>query len=62
MIDGSAVAKLSDEMAGIGNFASSLQAKKTFMDGLSMLDVGSIQKRQIKSAEVADFLITVKAK
>ena len=60
LIDGNAVSKMSDDMMNVGSFTASLKDKKSFMSGLENIEVGSIQRRQIKSVDVVDFLITVK--
>ncbi len=60
LLDGSAVSKNLDEMISAGNFATNLKSHNAFMERLESLYVRSIQKRQIKSVEIADFLITIK--
>lgn len=60
LIEGSAVSKIRDEVISVGNFVTSLKDKKTFMMNLEDVEMGPVQRRQIKSVEVADFLITVK--
>ena len=60
LLDGSAISKIQDEMISVGNFATNLKGHATFMENLESLDVSSIQKRQVKSIEVADFIITIK--
>ena len=60
LLDGSAVSKIQDEMISVGDFITNLKSQKAFMEHLDSIDVSSIQKRQIKSVQVADFLITVK--
>ena len=62
LMEGSAISgKLGNDMASIGVFTTNLKTRKNFMNSLKNLEVGSIQRRQIKSTEVADFLITIKA-
>ena len=60
LLDGSAVSKIQDEMISVGTFAANLKSQESFMESMDNLDVSSIQKRQIKSVEISDFLITVK--
>ncbi len=60
LIRGSAVSKKSDEMTIVGNFSSNLKKQKEFMDGLQDIEVGSIQRRNIQSTQVADFVISLK--
>ena len=60
LLDGSAVSKSHDEMINIGNLASSLKNKKPFMAGLQNIEVGSIQRRLVRTTEVIDFVITIK--
>ncbi len=62
LIEGSAVSKIRDEVISVGNFVSSLKNRKAFMMNLEDIEMGPVQRRQIKSAEVADFLITVKVR
>ena len=61
-IDGSAVSKMRDEMALAGNFVTSLRGVSTFMDGLQSIELGSIQRRQMKAVDVVDFIITARLK
>lgn len=60
LIDGSVVSREKEEIGSVGNFVTSLKKQKGFMHGLQAIELGAIQKRKIKSVEVADFLITVK--
>lgn len=60
LIDGSVVSKSKDEMASVSSFASNLKNNSKFMQGLKSLELGSMQRRQIKAADLADFIITVK--
>lgn len=60
LIDGSVVSRNKDEIVSVGNFVTNLKKHKSFMKGLENIEVGSIQKRNIKTVEVADFLITIK--
>lgn len=60
IIDGSAVSKTRDEMVSVGNFTSSLKADTNFMAGLNNLELGSIQRRQLKALDLVDFVITAK--
>lgn len=60
LIKGSAVSKKNDEMSIVGNFSSNLKKKKQFMSGLQDIEVGSIQRRNIQSTQIADFVISLK--
>ncbi len=60
LIDGSAVSKAKDEMTSVGNFASNLKNKSTFISGLQNFELGSIQRRQLKNVDLVDFVITAK--
>src|SRR3989338_2651464 len=40
LIDGSAVSKVRDEMASVGNFVASLKGKDTFVAGLQNIELG----------------------
>lgn len=60
LIDGSAVSKIKDEMVSVGNFTANLKGKKSFMTGLDGVELGSIQRRQVKAVDLVDFVVTVK--
>ncbi|MDD3374849.1 MAG: PilN domain-containing protein [Candidatus Omnitrophica bacterium] len=60
LIKGSAVSKKNDEMTSVGNFSSSLKEREEFMFGLQDIEVGSIQRRDIHSTQIADFVITLR--
>lgn len=60
LIEGSSVSKMGDEMLSVGAFVSNLKKQKNFMKNLKNIEVGSIQRRQVQSVQLADFLITVK--
>jgi len=62
LIQGSAVSKVKNEMISIGSFVSNLKKQENFMNGLSGVELGSIQRRKIRSVEVVDFIITSKLK
>ena len=62
LIDGSAVSKMKDEMVNVGNFVSNLKSKDTLIAGLQNIELGSIQRRQVKLIDVVDFIITAKLK
>jgi len=61
-IDGSAISKQGNEMFNVHNLASNLKNEANFLDRLTDLELGSIQRRNIKKIEIADFLITTKLK
>ncbi len=58
VIEGSAVSKGKDEISSVHDFAASLKKNKNFGGYLSNLELGSIQRRTIKTVEVADFSMT----
>ena len=60
LIKGSAVSKKNDEMTSVGNFSSALKKQEEFMRGLQDIEVGSIQRRNIHSTQVADFVMTLR--
>ncbi|MFH1360301.1 MAG: PilN domain-containing protein [Candidatus Omnitrophota bacterium] len=60
LIDGSAVSKEGIEMQSPQTFILNLKNRQSFVKGVENIDIGSIQRRQIKSVQIADFLITVK--
>ena len=60
LIDGSAVSKTRDEMTSVGNFVANLKHTSSFMNGLKNMELGSIQRRQFKSIDMVDFIITAK--
>ena len=60
LIDGSAVSKTRDEMTSVGNFVANLKRTSSFMNGLKNMELGSIQRRQFKSIDMVDFIITAK--
>lgn len=62
VVEGSAMARGKDEMINVHEFASSLRDKASFMEHLENLDVGSIQRKNIKTIDVADFSITAQLK
>ncbi len=60
LVDGSAVSKMKDEMVSVGNFTANLKGNKSFMAGLDSIELGSIQRRQVKAIDLVDFVVTVK--
>jgi len=46
-------------MISVGKLASNLKGDKDFYSDIKNLDLTSIQRRNIKSVEVVDFLITM---
>jgi Tfp pilus assembly protein PilN len=60
LIQGSAVSKVRNEMISVGNFVSNLKEQKNFQEDLATVELGSIQRRNIKAVEVVDFVITAK--
>ncbi len=61
-IEGSAISKETTEIISINRFTSNLKVDKSFMEHFSDIELGSIQRRKIKSVEIADFVITMKVK
>jgi len=61
-IEGSAISKEMTEIISINRFTSNLKANKDFIEHFTDLELGSIQRRKIKSVEIADFVITMKVK
>lgn len=62
VVEGNAMSKGKDEMINVHEFAASLRDKPVFMQHLDNLDVGSIQRRTIKTVDVVDFSITAQLK
>ncbi len=62
LIDGSAVSKEQEEMTSPYRFTENLKSKEFFMKGMASVEVSSVQRRQIKSIQIADFLITARLK
>lgn len=61
-IEGSAISKEQKEMISVHTFAANLKSDKDFLKDFVDLELGSIQRRKVQTAEVADFLITAKLK
>jgi len=61
-IEGSAISKETTEIISINRFTANLKADKGFSDHFTDLELGSIQRRKIKTVEIADFVITMKVK
>ncbi len=61
-IEGSAISKETTEIISIHRLTSSLKANKKFSEHFTDLELGSIQRRKIKTVEIADFVITMKVK
>jgi len=61
-IEGSAIARQQNEMVNVHQLTSRLKNNEKFLDGLEDLELGSIQRRSVKTLEIADFLITIKRK
>jgi len=59
-IEGSALSKGGDEMINVHTFTSDIKNEPLFVEKVSDLELGSIQRRYINKTEVADFLITAK--
>ncbi len=61
-IEGSAIPKEATEIISIHRLTSGLKANEAFSKHFSDLELGSIQRRKIKTVEIADFVITMKVK
>ena len=61
-IEGSAISKKDQERVNIHAFASNLKKEEKFMNSLTNLELGSIQRRNINKVEIADFVMTAKTK
>ena len=61
-IEGSAVSKRGEEMISVGKLVSNLKKDKDFYPDIKNLELTSLQRRNIKSVEVVDFLITMGVK
>ena len=59
-IEGSAISKSQDELINVHKFTSNLKRQSKFMNDLTELELGSIQRRTERGIDVADFLITTK--
>ena len=62
IIEGSAVSNQKDEMINVHEFTSNLKNNRNFLNEFSGIDLGSIQRRNIKKLDIADFTITAKIK
>ena len=61
-IEGSAISRDTNEIINVHRLTASLKENKEFMEDLTDLELGSIQRRKIKNVEIADFVITMKLK
>lgn len=61
-IEGSAISKQKKEMASVHSFVANLKDDTSFLEGLSDLELESIQTRSINKVDIADFMITTKLK
>ena len=61
-IEGSAIPKETTEIISIHHLTSNLKADPKFSEHFTDLELGSIQRRKIKTVEIADFVITMKVK
>lgn len=59
-VEGSAISKSQDELINVHKFTSNLKRQSSFMNELTELELGSIQRRTERGIDVADFLITTK--
>lgn len=62
LVEGSSYSKDEDQMISVHKFANDLKNQAHFMDDLKTFELGSIQRRNIQSIEVADFKITAEIK
>jgi Tfp pilus assembly protein PilN len=61
-IEGSAVAKGKDEMINVHSMAANLKGDPRFMESIDDFEIGSIQRRNIKTTEIVDFIIKARLK
>ncbi|MDP2938776.1 MAG: PilN domain-containing protein [Candidatus Omnitrophota bacterium] len=61
-IEGSGVSQKGQELINVGKFTSNLKEDKRFYEGLISLELTNIVRRNIKSTEVVDFIITASIK
>ena len=61
-MEGSAISKKTQERVNIHAFASNLKKEEKFLEYLTNLEIGSIQRRNINKIEIADFSLTAKIK
>jgi Tfp pilus assembly protein PilN len=61
-IEGSAIPKETSEIISIHHFTTNLKQDASFMEHFMDLELGSIQRRRIKTVEIADFVVTIKVK
>jgi Tfp pilus assembly protein PilN len=59
-ISGSAISRQKREMISVHSFAANLKKEKIFLEGFRGFELGSIERRNVSSTEIADFLITIK--
>ncbi len=61
-IEGCAVSRFHDEITIVGNFVSNLQRTQDFIKDFSSLELNSVNRSKKGVTEVADFMMTAKAK
>lgn len=61
-ISGSAVSRVQAEMMAAGSFTAALKEKPLVINAFSIVDVDSIQRRDVQGLAVADFTIKAKLK
>ena len=61
-IEGSAISADNEAIINVHKFTSSIKGQKEFLKDFADVELGSIQRRKIKQADIADFLITVRLK
>ncbi len=61
-IEGTAVSPKGEEMINVSKFTSNLKGNKKFYADLHHIELTSIERRNIKSIEVVDFIITTSVK
>lgn len=62
IIEGSAISQRGEEMVMVGKFTSALKNDSVFAKDFKDIELTSINRRLIKSVEVADFVITASLK
>ncbi len=59
-IEGSTLSQGANEIISVSRLITKLKENEKFMENIAEIELGSIQRRRIKSVEIADFVITMK--
>ncbi|MDD5019838.1 MAG: PilN domain-containing protein [Candidatus Omnitrophica bacterium] len=57
MIQGTVISLTQNEMTIIGKFLQNLKNNKTFAEAFSRIELGSVQRRSIKTYDVVDYIL-----